>query len=100
MLNFNICCSKRRLTRRSFGLGNTESQAHWHYDVAVIVAIVGSGTELRLRVAVFELQGDSPVAHHVQEVLKVSRVEADLNLFAGILGRDSLARLALLGGLR
>ena len=62
--------------------------------------VVGGGTELCLRVAIFEFKGDGPVAHHVQEVLKVSRVEADLDLFAGVVGCDGLARLALLGCLR
>ena len=45
------------------------SETHRHDDVFVIVVGVGGEAELRLRVAVFELEGDLAFTHDVEEIM-------------------------------
>ena len=74
------------------------SDSHGHDDVAILVILALSGTELAGRLGIFQFQFYVAVAGGFEEVDDVLRVEADGQRFAVVIGLERIFGLAGFGG--
>src|SRR4029077_20064743 len=70
------------------------SDAHGHYDVAVLVVLAVGGTELSGRLRIFEFQFYVAGADCLQEIQDVLRIEANRKRVALVAGLDRVFRFS------